>query len=217
MDKNKMNNKCKTQKKGFTLLELLIVIGILAILATVAILVINPAELLRRARDSQRISDLNSLKSAIGIYLIDIASPDLDAAQSVCGSVINLSMTSGSVCGNCALANATNYAKINGTGWVPVNFGSMSTGSPLGSLPIDPVNASSTGARNQLYYTYTCNNTALTFLMGARLESAFFIGNQTNGFGPMSKDGGNASSVLEVGTAMTGITPDLTTTYWGVI
>ncbi|MBI2025133.1 MAG: prepilin-type N-terminal cleavage/methylation domain-containing protein, partial [Candidatus Harrisonbacteria bacterium] len=32
---------------GFTLIELLVVIGILAILATVAVLVINPAELFR--------------------------------------------------------------------------------------------------------------------------------------------------------------------------
>jgi len=44
-------------KKGFTLLELLIVIGILAILSTTVVLVINPAELLKKARDSQRISE----------------------------------------------------------------------------------------------------------------------------------------------------------------
>ena len=55
-------------KKGFTLLELLIVIGILAILATVLIAVINPAELLRRARDTQRLSDLDALRSAISLF-----------------------------------------------------------------------------------------------------------------------------------------------------
>ena len=33
-------------KKGFTLIELVIVIGILAILATVVVLVLNPAQLL---------------------------------------------------------------------------------------------------------------------------------------------------------------------------
>ncbi len=58
-------------QKGFTLLELLIVIGILAILAAVTILVINPAELLKRARDSSRISDLNTLKTVIGLALIE--------------------------------------------------------------------------------------------------------------------------------------------------
>ena len=35
-------------KKGFTLLELLIVIGILSILSTTVVLVINPAQLLKK-------------------------------------------------------------------------------------------------------------------------------------------------------------------------
>lgn len=39
-------------RKGFTLIELLIVIGILAVLATAVIMVLNPAELLKQARDS---------------------------------------------------------------------------------------------------------------------------------------------------------------------
>ena len=44
-------------KKGFTLVELLIVIGIVAILATIVVLVINPVELLKESRDSRRLSD----------------------------------------------------------------------------------------------------------------------------------------------------------------
>ncbi len=51
--------------KGFTLIELLIVIGILAILATVVILVINPTELIKQARDSNRLSDLGILNKAL--------------------------------------------------------------------------------------------------------------------------------------------------------
>ena len=41
------------------------VIGILAILATTVVLLINPNEYLNRARDSQRVSDLLSIKHAI--------------------------------------------------------------------------------------------------------------------------------------------------------
>ena len=66
-------------KKGFTLIELLIVIGILAILATVVVLVLNPAQLLAQARDSQRMSDLGSLKNAIALYLATADSPTVGA------------------------------------------------------------------------------------------------------------------------------------------
>ena len=44
--------------RGFTLLELLIVVGIIAILSTAVVLVINPLELLRQARDTNRLNDL---------------------------------------------------------------------------------------------------------------------------------------------------------------
>ena len=65
--------------RGFTLLELLIVIAILAILAAVVILVLNPAQTLMQARDAQRLSDLSTMKSAIGLYLTTKTSPSLDA------------------------------------------------------------------------------------------------------------------------------------------
>lgn len=51
--------------KGFTLLELLIVIAILAVLASVTVIVINPAELLARARDSQRMGDIAAINTAL--------------------------------------------------------------------------------------------------------------------------------------------------------
>ena len=67
-------------KKGFTLVELMIVIAILAILAAVVIFALNPAELFRRARDSQRMSDLRVLSSALSYYLADVTTPVLDGS-----------------------------------------------------------------------------------------------------------------------------------------
>ena len=70
----------KNKNKGFTLVELMIVIAILAILAAIVIFALNPAELFKRARDSQRMSDLRVLSSAISYYLADSSTPVLDGA-----------------------------------------------------------------------------------------------------------------------------------------
>lgn len=53
------------RNKGFTLLELLIVIGILAVIATTAVLVINPAEMIKNARIKGTQESLNALADAI--------------------------------------------------------------------------------------------------------------------------------------------------------
>jgi len=57
--------------RGFTLIELLVVIAILAVLAVAVVVVLNPAELIKQARDTTRISDLAALNSAISLYLAD--------------------------------------------------------------------------------------------------------------------------------------------------
>lgn len=52
----------KKNQKGFTLLELLVVIGIIGLLAS--ILVINLTSARRRARDTKRIADIRNLQTA---------------------------------------------------------------------------------------------------------------------------------------------------------
>jgi len=73
----KIFTKNSRNQKGFTLLELLIVIGIIAILSVALVFVLNPSEALKKGRDSQRISDLTTLKKAIEIYKTNIQSPKL--------------------------------------------------------------------------------------------------------------------------------------------
>lgn len=58
-------------KKGFTLIEILIVIGIIAILATVVLIAINPARQFAQARNSQRVSNVNAILNAIGQRIAD--------------------------------------------------------------------------------------------------------------------------------------------------
>jgi len=59
------------KNKGFTLIEILVVIGIIAILAAVAIVAINPARQFAQANNAQRWSNVNTILNAVYQYAID--------------------------------------------------------------------------------------------------------------------------------------------------
>lgn len=59
------------KQSGFTLIEILVVIGIIAILAAVTIVALNPARQFAQARNTQRWSNVNTLLNAVGQRMAD--------------------------------------------------------------------------------------------------------------------------------------------------
>jgi len=179
--------KARKRRRGVTLLELLITIGIMGVLAAISILLIRPDQIMYKRRDAQRISDLNVLAQAINAYIADNGVvPGDDCITSFCAST---------GCKNtpCTVSKSK---LANGSGWI---HNSLTSTSPdncdmtkyISELRIDPVNDNAF-----LRYFYKTDSNRRKFELDTHLEAK-------SNTGLMKTDGGDANSYYEVGTDKT--------------
>ncbi|MFH1781124.1 MAG: prepilin-type N-terminal cleavage/methylation domain-containing protein [Patescibacteria group bacterium] len=136
--------------KGFTLVELLIVIAIIAILAAVVFVALDPAQRFADSRDSTRSSEVNSILNAVLKYQVDNDGTLPAGINDVANTVQILGVDSGNT--DCSVAtpvctqSATAVYSAAASGCY-VDFTGVLTDKYLASMPLDPQTGTSDDTR----------------------------------------------------------------------
>lgn len=121
-------NLSKKIKKGFTLIEILLVVAILSILLVVVFAALNPATRLSETRDARRWNDVNQILTAMHEHIVD-------NDGTVCPWDSGCADQAAVELGSCA-AGAATAACPNASDCLDVS--AELAGSYLASMPVDP-------------------------------------------------------------------------------
>jgi prepilin-type N-terminal cleavage/methylation domain-containing protein len=140
--------KYQNSERGFTLLEILLVVAAIAILAGIVIFAINPGKQLAELRNGKRQADVNLVVNALYQYFIDnpgvSQSSILNARDvSVCAEQTDMEMCDSSTCGQMNFAFLAENQKY------------------LVALPVDP-SGGITGEEYTGYYVWVNSNNRIT-------------------------------------------------------
>ncbi|MDP2812312.1 MAG: prepilin-type N-terminal cleavage/methylation domain-containing protein [bacterium] len=136
------------KKSGFTLIELIIVVAIIALLAAATFVAVNPARRIHEANDAQRWADITAIADAWATYVADnsgnnaTSSPYCITENRNC--MISTKGGATSTVGNDGGCAST----TSGTIWLDP----LVTNGYLGDIPYDPGLSGTVTATNTGYY-----------------------------------------------------------------
>ena len=165
-------------QKGFTLIEVLIVVAVIAILGAIAVMTLNPAQAAKRARDAQRRKDVSTYQAILEQYLEDNR------------STFTTGMTATTI--TAGATNACAGGVLKQSNWT------MDTCAYASTQPLDAVNKTAQTITNGAGGTLSDDlayeiqvNTAGNYRICSHFES-------TGNAGALTADGGTYTNVYEV-------------------
>jgi prepilin-type N-terminal cleavage/methylation domain-containing protein len=151
--------KTTSNQKGFTLLEILLVVAAIAILAGIVILAINPNKQLGDTRNAQRRMDVNTILNGVYQYSLSNGTLPTTIAQNA----------------TCSLASTTNQiCKTGGCGATATDLSALTLNEAfLTAIPSDP--QSSTATATGYYIVKSVNNRVTVCAPGAEQSATISV------------------------------------------
>jgi type II secretory pathway pseudopilin PulG len=175
--------------KGMTVVEMLMVLGLLSMLFGLSFYLWNAMDIFRKTRDTQRINDIQVLDTALKTILATEINANLGEENIIYTSLTDSSSTCGSynltpLYAPFSYRCSATPTDISGNGWLSVNF-TVSKIFIISSLPIDPLN------NKDYFYAYQVKQGR--YKLTARFEGK-------NNIPKMANDGGFEPTLYEVGS-----------------
>jgi len=133
-------------KKGFTLVELLVVIAIIGILSTLSVVSLNSAR--AKSRDARRLSDIKQIRTALDMYY-DSSSTYPASCTTTLGT------------GNCACLTSVGWTNTSTTNCTGTIFMQKVPSDPLSSASYTYTSTSS-GQSYEIVYKLEANSASST-------------------------------------------------------
>ena len=144
-------------KKGFTLIEILLVVAIIAILAGIVILAVNPQKQLLDAKNAQRKADVNTIISAVYQSAVDNKGV-MPGANVPIAPTAAMEICTSSVSATCTAATLADLSSL------------ISSQTYLTSIPVDPAGNVTNGAGYKIQKTANGRITVIAPAVGGFVE-----------------------------------------------